>query len=103
MSFLDIGSFFSGFFGMVNRVQQSGIAADFPLYGGPVQSILSMVVALESMFPHGGMGIAKKAAVTAVVAAAHPTLDAPTLSTAIDGIVAALNALQAAAAKLPPS
>jgi hypothetical protein len=72
-----------------------------PVAGGPINLILNAMIAAEKLVPATGNGAAKKTAVTTLVNAAAPGIPATTLSTAIDEIVTALNALNAAASKLP--
>lgn len=75
--------------------------ASIPIVGGPAALIIQAIVAAEKLVPVNGQGAAKKTAVTAIVNAAQPGIDPSTLSTVIDELVAGLNALQAASAKLP--
>lgn len=83
--------------------QLAPVIGSIPVFGAEANLVINAIAAIEGLLPQSGLGASKKAAVTAVVAAAHPTIDGPTLSAAIDAMVAALNALQAAAAKLPAS
>ena len=80
------------------------LIGSIPVVGAPVNAVLGAITGIEQLFPQSGMGAAKKTAVTALVSAAVPSVTAaPNLSTIIDELVAALNALSAAAAKLPAS
>ncbi len=79
---------------------ESTIAA-IPVVGGPAAIIIGAILAAEKIVPQPGNGAAKKTAVTALVNAAAPGITPATLSQAIDELVAALNAVQAATAKLP--
>jgi hypothetical protein len=102
-SFLGVlKSIWHGVEGAANAVQPFEAAiATIPVVGGPAAIILNAIVAAEKIVPAAGNGAAKKTAVTSLVNAAAPGIDPTTLSTAIDEIVTALNALNAAAAKLP--
>lgn len=71
-----------------------------PVAGPAISAVVQGIVAMEKILPQSGVGAAKKAAVTAIANAAAPGLDQATLSTAIDEIVAALNQMAAAEAKL---
>jgi hypothetical protein len=79
----------------------SGIIGSIPVVGAPIDLALNAITAVEKLVPASGNGAAKKTAVTALVNAATPGIDPTTLSNAIDAIVAALNALEAATSKLP--
>jgi hypothetical protein len=72
-----------------------------PIVGAPASIIINSIFAAERLVPTSGNGAAKKAAVTALANAASPGIPPATLSTAIDELVSALNALSSAAAKLP--
>lgn len=106
MSFLSVLKSIGGVFGKVTAVVQPlepAIAA-IPVYGPAFDTIFNTVVSVEGLFAGAasGLGAAKKSVVTQVVAATVPAAQQPapaTLSTTIDEIVAALNALQAAQAK----
>ena len=74
-----------------------------PVYGPAFDAIFNTVVAVESLFAGLGgatTGVAKKTVATTVLAAVAPAIPAATVSSTIDEIVAALNALQAVQAKV---
>ena len=105
MSFLSVLTSLGGGFGKVTSVVtplEPAIAA-IPVYGPTFDTIFNAVVSVESLFTGvASAGAAKKSVVTTVVNATVPTAEAvppATLSTTIDEIVAALNALQAAQVK----
>lgn len=64
-----------------------------PVFGPVASTVLAAIVAEEKNVQSAGAGAAKKAAVTAKVNVLAPGIDPATLSTAIDEMVAALNAL----------
>jgi tRNA U34 5-methylaminomethyl-2-thiouridine-forming methyltransferase MnmC len=117
MSFLSVLKSIGGVFGKVTSVitPLEPVIAAVPVYGPAFDSIFNSVIAVEQLFanllptttPAGTpaataqAGALKKSVVTAIVnsTAATPIPEA-TLSTTIDQIVAALNALQAAQAKV---
>lgn len=74
-----------------------------PVVGAPADLVINAIAAVEKLIPGSGNGAAKKAAVTSIVSATNPTVDAATLSTTIDDVVAAFNAISTAVAKLKPS
>jgi hypothetical protein len=105
MSFLSV-------LGSIGHVVKTGVAdvmpfepaiAAIPVAGGPIVAVLSAITAVEGIVSKSGAGTAKKAAVTAVVNAAAPGIDPAALSTSIDQIVAALNALTKAEQALKPA
>ena len=90
----------------------TGIVAPFapiveaiPTIGPIFGTVFAAIVAVESIVPNGATlpGSAKKAAVTTLVQAAHPSVDSQGLSTGIDAIVSALNALHQAGVSLSAS
>ena len=101
MSFLSVlKSIGHGFeIGVADASKFSGLISAVPVFGGPAVSILNAVTAIEGLLPSGN-GAAKKTAVTAVVTATNPEIPAATVSTGIDEVVAALNQLAAAMAKI---
>lgn len=103
MSFLSVvKSIWHGIEGAANFAAPfAGEIATIPIVGGPAAIILNAIIAAEKIVPAAGNGAAKKTAVTALVNAATPGIPAATLSTVIDELVAALNAANAATAKLP--
>lgn len=74
--------------------------AAIPVAGAPIVAVLGAITAMEQLIPQSGAGAAKKQAVTTVVNAASPGIDPATLSTAIDQIVAAFNAIDTVIAAL---
>jgi len=74
--------------------------AAIPVAGAPIATVIGAITAVEGLVPHAGAGPAKKAAVTSVVTAAIPTIDPVALSSAIDQIVTALNAMSKASVAL---
>jgi|HubBroStandDraft_4_1064222.scaffolds.fasta_scaffold07531_1 hypothetical protein len=105
MSFLSILGKISSIFGKVNAVVtplEPAIAA-IPVYGPAFDTILNAVAGVEALFAGSvGAGAAKMAAVQSVVAAVAPGAATPAMVTQqANAIVAALNALQAAAALKP--
>ena len=71
-----------------------------PVVGGPIVTILNAIAAAEKLIPAAGAGATKKMVVTAIVNSAYPGIDAATLSRAIDEIVSAFTALDAATAPI---
>ena len=71
-----------------------------PVAGPIITTVIGAISAVEGLVPQSGAGAAKKQAVTTVVNAAAPGIDPAALSTAIDQIVAAFNALAAATSAL---
>lgn len=104
MSFLSVLKSIGGVFGKVNSVVAplEPVIAAVPVYGPAFDTIFNAVVSVEGLFAGAvSAGAAKKSVVTTVVNAALPAaqaVPAPTLSTTIDEIVTALNALQTAQA-----
>lgn len=76
------------------------VIAAIPVAGGPISAVIGAIGAVESLIPQPGSGAAKKQAVTTVVNAAAPGIDPTALSSAIDQIVAAFNAIATASANL---
>jgi hypothetical protein len=74
----------------------SPVLSVIPVIGAPAVLALNAITAVEKLLPSTGNGAAKKAAVTALVTAAAPQIPATTVSSSIDAIVAALNALKTA-------
>jgi len=109
VSFLSVlGSIFGKIEAVVGKVNpvitalEPAIAA-VPVYGPAFDAVFNAVVGAEQLFlPVPASGAAKKAAVTAIAASVVPVAAPESVSKAIDGIVAALNTLQAAQAALSP-
>jgi hypothetical protein len=92
--------------GATDVAPYTGVISAIPVFGGPAAIAIKAIVAVEGILPSPGNGPAKKAAVTALVTSAVPTVNSAQLSAAIDEIVAALNALTAATSKVttnPPA
>ncbi len=105
MSFLSVLKSIGGVFGKVTSVVTplEPVIGAIPVYGPAFDTIFNAVVSVEGLFTGvASAGAAKKSVVTTVVNATVPAAQAvppATLSTTIDEIVAALNALQAAQVK----
>ena len=105
MSFLSVLKSIGGVSGKVTAVVQplEPVIAAIPVYGPAFNTIFNTVVSVEGLFAGvASAGATKKSFVTTVVNATVPAaqaVPAATLSTTIDEIVAALNALQAAQVK----
>ena len=95
-----IGHFFTE--GVAVAVKAEPILNLIPGIGPEAVLAINTVAGIENLVESAAAGLAKKAAVTAVVTAAAPSVDQATLSTVIDEIVAGFNAIAAAAAKLNP-
>ncbi len=92
-----------------------GIGAQFaapilsliPGVGTVAGTVLNSIVAVEQLVTASGTGAAKKAAATTIINTVHPGLNQTELSTTVDAVVAALNALEtalgAAPAAAPPA
>lgn len=86
-----------------------GIGAQFaapiltliPGVGTIAGTVLNTVVAVEQLVTTSNSGAAKKAAATTIVNTIHPGLNQADLSTYMDAVVAALNALDMALGKAP--
>ena len=107
MTFAPIINFFKTAFSdvesAVSVAQQPQVAAiigSIPTLGPAANTIIGSIAAVEQLIPANGNGAAKKAIVTSIAAATHPTVPPASVSAGIDGIVSALNALQAAVAAL---
>lgn len=74
--------------------------AMIPMVGAPFAAIIQGITLMEKILPGAGAGPQKKVAVTAITNAAVPGIDQGTLSTVIDEVVQALNAMAAAQDKL---
>ncbi len=72
-----------------------------PVAGPIAVTILNAITAAEGLITTAANGAVKKQVVTAVVNAQHPGVDQSHLSTTIDQVVAAMNALAAALASVP--
>ncbi len=72
------------------------LIAAIPVAGPLAVTILGAVAAAENLVQAANSGPVKKSIVTAIVNANHPGTDQATLSTTIDKIVAAMNALSVA-------
>lgn len=65
--------------------------------GSVVNTVVTGIIALEQLFPQAGLGAAKAQLVTAAASAVAPGIDPATTQQSISQIVAAFNALSAAA------
>ena len=77
------------------------LIAAIPVVGPVAVTVLGAITSAEGLITTAANGAAKKAVVTAVVNAQHTNVNQSQLSSTIDQIVAALNALQAAVASVP--
>lgn len=109
-------SFLGVFLSDVEKFNQAAVAIAQPLAplipalsgvvagGSILNTILGGIAAAAHLIPQGGdsANATKKAVVTAIVQANHPGTDPTNLSTAIDALITALHALQAAAPVVAP-
>jgi hypothetical protein len=77
------------------------IIAAIPGVGQVFNTVFSAIVGIEQLIGTPGTGAQKKQIVTQVVNTVHSGIDPAVLSNAIDALVSALNAIQAAGVKLP--
>lgn len=103
MSFLSVIKSIGHVLGVASTVetQFAPVIGAIPVAGPVINTIFGAIVAAENLITVASQGAAKKAVVTAVVNAQAPGLDPSHLSTVIDQVVAAMNALAAAVASIP--
>lgn len=104
MSFLSvlqtIGADLGSVIGVAQQPSVASIIGSIPTVGPAANTIIGSIAAVEKLIPQNGQGAAKKQIVTSIATAVHPTVPASSVAAAIDAIVNALNALQAAVAQL---
>jgi hypothetical protein len=103
MSFLSVLKSIGHVFGAVATAATplEPLIGAIPVAGPIADTVLSAITAAEGLVTTASQGAAKKAVVTAVVNAQHPGVDQSALSTTIDQVVAAMNALSTALASIP--
>ena len=103
MSFLSVLKSIGQVLGGVTTVeaQFAPIVGAIPVAGPIINTIFGAIAAAEGLITTVNSGAVKKAVVTAVANAQHPGLNQSQLSTTIDQVVAAMNALSAALATAP--
>ena len=91
--------------GIVTGVESTfaPVIGAIPVAGPIINTIFGAVTAAENLVTSASSGAVKKQVVTAIVNAQHPGLDASSLSSKIDQVVAAMNALSSAFAGPPPT
>jgi hypothetical protein len=102
-SFLSVLSSIGHIFGVAVGVEKSvaPIVGVIPVVGPIVNTIFGAITAAEGLVTSASQGAVKKSIVTAVVNAQHPGVSESALSTTIDQVVAAMNALSVALAGAP--